>query len=137
MKLCPNLLDSSSTFIPQFFIFYLVNYHILKYTIWKVINNQTHNTISSDEVENLRCIQKKTTIGVNTNPKKNFTNKIEVYTIKTDKIGLCPFHPNYIALCPLLKLIRKMPLFCNSIFSKLSLKKKKFLEPYSDIFKDL
>ena len=41
---------------------------------------------------------------------------------------------------PLSKLIREMPIFWNSIFSKLSYKKKKkkkFMEPYSDILRSL
>ena len=40
---------------------------------------------------------------------------------------------------PLPKLIREMPLFWNSIFSKLSYKKKKkkFMEPYSGILRSL
>ena len=38
---------------------------------------------------------------------------------------------------PFPKLIREMPLFWNSIFSKSSLKKKKNYEPYSGVLRSL
>ena len=38
---------------------------------------------------------------------------------------------------PFPKLIREMPLFWNSIFSKSSYKKKKIMEPYSGVLRSL
>ena len=60
------------------------------------------------------------------------------YLAYRDKISLCPFHPNYIALCPPSQTnLGNAPLLKLDFF-KIELSPiVTFLRTYSDIFKDL
>ena len=61
------------------------------------------------------------------------------YIIFGEKMGKCLFQKKKIQhFAPFPKLIREIPFFWNSIFSKSSYKKKKkIIEPYSDVLRSL